>query len=48
MKNIDNISPCTLNSNKFARVLHYVNTAFNMFGIMFFVVFLGYIALHCF
>ncbi len=48
MRIIDNISTCTLDGNKFASVLHHVNTVFNVFGIMFFVVFLSYIAIHCF
>lgn len=48
MKEMENINSCALGNNKFAKVLHRVNTAFNLFGIMFFVTFLGYIALHCF
>ena len=48
MRKNDNISTCMLDGNKFAGALHHVNTVFNMFGIMFFVAFLGYIAFHCF
>ena len=48
MKSIDNINTCACGSNKFARVLQCANTAFNVFGIMFFVTFFGYIAIHCF
>ena len=47
MKNMENINSCALSNNKVARVLNRVNTAFNLFGVMFFVTFLGYIALHC-
>jgi Na+/phosphate symporter len=47
MKSIDNINTCTCGSNKSARVLQRANTVFNVFGIMFFVTFLGYVALHC-
>ena len=48
MKEIDNINPYALGNSEFARIGKFVNTAFNVCGIMFFVTFLGYIALHCF
>ena len=48
MKTIDKTSSCALANNEFASVRHLVNSFFNVFGIMFFVTFLGYIALHCF
>lgn len=48
MKKNDDINSCALGDREFARVRSFVNMAFNMFGIMFFVTFLGYIAIHCF
>lgn len=48
MRKNDKISTCVLGGNKFASALSHVNTVFNLFGIMFFVTFLGYIAIHCF
>lgn len=48
MKTTEKTTSCTLANNEFARVRHLVNTSFNVCGIMFFVTFLGYIALHCF
>lgn len=48
MKNNDNISTCAQADNKPVSMRLLVNTALNAFGVMFFVSFLGYIALHCF
>ncbi|MBR5117708.1 MAG: hypothetical protein IK100_03555 [Muribaculaceae bacterium] len=48
MKKTDNINSCVLGNSEFVNVRRLVNTTFNVFGIMFFVTFLGYIAMHCF
>ena len=47
MKETDKFYTCALGDSEFARVRRLVNTVFNVFGIMFFVTFLGYIAIHC-
>lgn len=47
MNDIDNINPCALDDNELVRVGPRLNMAFNILGIMFFVVFLIYLVLHC-
>ena len=47
MNDIDTINPCALDDNEIASVGPRFNAAFNVLGVMFFVTFLGYVALHC-
>jgi hypothetical protein len=47
MNDIDTINPCALSDNDIAHISPRLNTAFNILGVMFFVSFLGYVALHC-
>ncbi len=47
MNEIDTINPCALSDNDIACVSPSINTAFNVLGIMFFVSFMAYLALHC-
>lgn len=47
MNNIDNINPCALSDNEMLNVGPRLNTVFNILGVMFFVVILIYLALHC-
>ena len=48
MKTTDKITSCALVNSRFAGARQFANIVFNVCGIMFFVTFLGYIALHCF
>lgn len=48
MKDVKNLNSCASADNKCGSVLHRVNMAFNMVGVMFFITFFGYIAIHCF
>lgn len=45
--NDNNINSCASDDKDFASVGSRVNAAFNVLGVMFFVTFLGYVALHC-
>ena len=47
MNDIDTINPCALDDNEIASVGVRTNKVFNVLGVMFFVTFLGYVALHC-
>lgn len=48
MKEVKNLNSCAPAGNECAGVLHRVNMAFNVLGVMFFIAFIGYIAIHCF
>lgn len=47
MNDIDNLNPCALGDDEMTCTSVRTNKFFNILGIMFFVTFLGYVAMHC-
>ena len=48
MNDINNLNSCTCDDRDCSVMGSRANAVFNVLGVMFFVTFLGYVALHCF